>query len=254
MGARYNGRVYECVLVDLNTQRDLCAADGACPVTNHLELILALRRVIAWTKRNYAPIISSIESHRRWELSDFTSPGVCCVDGTEGQRKIDFTILPQCARIEADNTLAVPLDLFGRYQQVIFRKRSDDLLENPKADRFLTQLPVREFIVFGNGLEGAVKSLVLSLLAREKRATVLCDACGYWNKATAELALRQIAAKGAGIMTVDELLARKLDRLHRYPIAMMRVDSRGGKQRRPGRVRGNGTGRGRRDLGDVPRR
>lgn len=254
MGTRYNGRAYECVLVDLNTQRDLCAADGACPVTNHAELILALRRVIAWTKRNHAPIISSIESRREWELSDYTPTGVCCIDGTQGQRKIDFTILPQCARIEADNTLAIPLDLFGRYQQVIFRKRSDDLLENPKADRFLTQLLVGEFIVFGNGLEGAVKSLVLALLAREKPVTVLYDACGYWNKATAELALRQIIAKGARLLTVDELLARKLDRRHRYPIAIMTVDSRGGQRRRPSRARSNGNGRGEGKLGNIPRR
>ena len=181
-------------------------------------------------------------------------PGVCCVDGTNGQRKIDFTLLPQCARIEVDNTLAVPLDLFRRYQQVIFRKRSDDLLENPKADRFLTQLLVGEFIVFGNGLEGAVKSLVLALLAREKPVTVLTDACGYWNKATAELALRQIIAKGAKLLTVDELLSRKLDRRHRYPVAMMKVEPRGGDLSRPSRARSNGNGRGDRRLGSAPRR
>jgi hypothetical protein len=46
--------------------------------------------------------------------------------------------------------------------------------------------------------------------------TVVTDACGYWHKPTADLALRQIGAKGANLITVDELLTRRLDRRHRY--------------------------------------
>ncbi|MGB2985398.1 MAG: isochorismatase family protein [Phycisphaerae bacterium] len=143
---------------------------------------------------------------------------MCCVDDSAGQRKIDFTILSRFAQVEADNTLSCPIDLFRKYQQVIFRKRTDDLLSNPKADRFLTQLPATEFILFGIGVEGSVKALALALLAREKRVTIVVDACGYWSKATADLAMRQIKAKGGRTITVNELLKRKLDRRRRYPL------------------------------------
>jgi len=211
MLGRQNGRVFECVVVDLNTQSDFCEPTGAQPVDNASELIPALRRVIAWARRNYAPTVSSIESHRSTELSDSGYP-ICCLDGSNGQRKMPFTLFPMRAAVEIDNTLAIPTNVFRRYQQVIFRKRTDDLLANPKADRLLTQLPVKELIVFGTVLETSVKALVLALLARDKRVTVVVDACGYWHKPTADLALRQMEAKGARIITVDELLRRKLDR------------------------------------------
>ena len=210
-----NGRAYECTLVDLNTQLDFCWPSGAFPVANAGTLTPALRHMIAWAKRNCAPVVSSIDSHRLYELP---MPGlpVHCVDGSRGQRKIDYTMFPLCIRVEVDNTLDVPLDLFSRCQQVIFRQRGQDLLANPKADRFLTQLPTREFIVFGNTIEASIKVVALGLVAREKRVTVIADACGYWNRARADLALRQIRAKGGRIMTVEELLTRKLERKRKF--------------------------------------
>ncbi len=216
MIVRGNGRSIECVLVDLNTQRDFCERDGAFPVHNAAPLIAQLRRVIAWARRNQAPVISSVEAHRPFELSDSGNP-ICCVDGSCGQRKLEFTLLPLRAWIEADNTLSVPIDLFSQVQQVIFQKRTDDLLGNPKADRLLGQLPVDEYILFGTGLECSVKALALALLARGKRATIVVDACGYWSRSTADLAVRQIEAKGAQLINVDDLRGRHLDRTYRYP-------------------------------------
>jgi len=211
-----DGRKYECVVVDVNTQRDFCDSNGAYPAANLQGLIPALRHMIAWAKRNQAPVISSIESHRPSEFSDNGDP-LYCVDGSDGQRKIDFTMFHRCTRVEVDNTLSCPMDLFAEYQQVLFRKRARDLLGNPKADRFFTELPAKEFILFGVSIDGAVKALALALLAREKRVTIVVDACGYWNKATADLAVRQVVAKGAIIITVDQLLRRRLDRRWRYP-------------------------------------
>jgi len=216
MFARRSGR-HECVVVDVNTQRDFCNIDGAFPVQNAEDLLPQLRRVVAWAKRNYAPVVSSVESHRPLELSDSGFPIECCVDGSGGQQKLDFTLFPRHAWIEADNTLAIPMDLFSQFQQVIFQKRTDDLLSNPKADRLLSQLPADEFVLFGTGVETSVKVLALALMARGKRVAVVRDACGYWSRSTADLAFRQVAAKGATVICVDELKTRRLDRQHRYP-------------------------------------
>jgi nicotinamidase-related amidase len=217
MAGRRNGRGYECVVVDLNTQRDFCDADGVFPVANLPDLIPALRHMVAWSKRNFVPVVSSVESHRPGDLSDSGYP-ICCVDGSAGQRKIEFTLFPAYAQVEADNTLSCPTDLFKWYQQVIFRKRRDDLLTNPKADQFLTALEADEFVLFGVGVERSVKALALGLLIREKQVAIVLDACGYWHKATAELAMRQVLAKGARCITIDELLRRRLSRRRRYPI------------------------------------
>jgi nicotinamidase-related amidase len=215
MTRRWNGRAFECVVVDLNTQHDFCALDGADPVANVEGLIPALRRIVAWAKWNRAPVISSIESHRPNEFTEHDHAS-CCVDGSPGQQKMDFTLLHPSAQIEVDNTLSCPVDLFRKYQQVIFRKRTEDLLRNPKADCFLNQLPTDDFIIFGVSLETSIKALALALRARDKRATIVVDACGYWNKGTADLALRQVAAKGAQLLTLSELLKRKLERNWRY--------------------------------------
>jgi nicotinamidase-related amidase len=212
MLVRRNGRAHECVAIDLNTQHDFCRAEGSFPVRNRERLVPALRRVMAWARRNGYPLVSSMESHRLWELPKNGRPISCCIDGTVGQRKMDFTLLTNRVCVESDNSLAVAIDLFKHWDQVIFRKRTDDLLANPKADRFLTHLSTEEFIVFGNGLECDVKALVLGLLARSKKVSVVVDACGYWDAALADLSLRQMAAKGATLLTVNDLLVRNLDR------------------------------------------
>ena len=118
MSARRNGRVYECILLDINTQHDFCDADGALPVSNTPHLIVALRRMVAWAKRNYAPVVSSMESHRPMELSDSGYP-IHCVDGSGGQQKLDFTLFPKRLNIEVDNTPCVSANLFQYYHNSV---------------------------------------------------------------------------------------------------------------------------------------
>ena len=211
-----SARKLPCVLVDVNTQCDFLAPDGACPVANRAALLPALRRTVAWSKRNHVPVISSIDCHRRGELRHARLPAHC-LDGTPGQTKIDFTLFGSFVRVEADNTLAVPIDLFRRHQQVIFRKRTTDFFLNPKADRFITQLPAAEYVVAGLGIEGSVKAIALGLIARGKQVSVVVDACGYFDRSEAELTVRLLGAKGATLITVDELMARRLPRPIRYP-------------------------------------
>jgi len=217
MAVGRNGNGLPCVVVDLNTQSDFLSPSGACPVDNVQELIPALRHIVAWTKRNHAPVISSLNSHRTQEI-DPDGPVHYCIDGTAGQRKLVFTVMGTAIKIEGDNTLAISIDLFQKYQQVIFRQRTKDLLSNPKADRFFTQLTAQRWILYGVAVETAVKSLALGLVARHRDVVVVADACGYWNQMEASLALRQMAAKGVQVITVADLLTEKLPRNNRYPL------------------------------------
>jgi nicotinamidase-related amidase len=209
-------RVYESVLLDFNTQQDFLSEKGSCPIRNQGEAISAMRRVIAWAKWNHMPVISSLDAHRGSERTHDGFP-VHCIDGTRGQDKLPFTLFNRRIGIEGDSTLAVATDLFENYQQVMFRKRTHDLFQNPKADRFITSLCAREFIMFGVGLEFSIKALVLGLIARGRPVTVVADACGFWSAPEANLALRQMAAKGANMVTVDELVSRRVRRKIRYP-------------------------------------
>ncbi|MFQ5490310.1 MAG: cysteine hydrolase family protein [Phycisphaerae bacterium] len=237
MPGRGNGSAFSCVLCDLNTQQDFLASDACCPVRNAEGLVPAARRVVAWGKWNHVPVISCVDSHRGDERTHDGFPQHC-LDGTRGQDKLRWTLFGSSFKVEGDNTLAVPLDLFKTYQQVIFRKRTHDLFGNPKADRYMTQLLVDEFIVFGVGLEYSLKSLVLGLLARNKRVTVVADACGFWNPSEADLALRRMHAKGADLVSVDQLWHRRLRYAMRYPL-----HGNGSNGHSNGNGNGNGNGR-----------
>jgi nicotinamidase-related amidase len=233
------------VLVDLNTQRDFLEPTAVCRVRNGEQLLSAVRRVIAWAKWNHVPVISSVDAHRQAESTHDGFP-LHCIDGTRGQGKIPWTLFGSRVRVEADNTLALSLDLFESHQQVIFRKRTHDLFSNPKADRFLTQLQAEEFILFGVGLEFSIGALALGLLARNRKVTVVADCCGYWTRSEADLALRRMHARGADLVTVEQLLHRRLRRWVRYPL---RYNGGGNGNGRPngngnGQPNGNGNGNG----------
>lgn len=195
----------DMVAIDLNTQIDFCTPGGAYPVENMQRMLEGLQRCLAWTRSESIPTISFIDSHRPWELDREGLPRHC-IDGTPGQRKLDWTMIPPSMLIEGDNTLVVSISLFDHFRQVIFRKRGRDLFSNPKADRFLTQLQTKLFVIFGNGLECSVKSISLGLLARHRRVIVVTDACGLWNRGEADLALRQLSAKGATLIESHDLI------------------------------------------------
>ncbi len=160
---------------------------------------------MSWARASRIPIISSIDTHRDNEIRQGIPPH--CLEGTPGQRKLDFTLMRHRRLVETDTTLALPLDLLDSYHQVIFRKRGRDFFANPKADRLLTDLDAAEIIVCGVGLECCVRSLVLGLKARHKQVTLIPEACGSWNCVDGELAARLMEAKGVRILSVDELVS-----------------------------------------------
>lgn len=206
-----NGQRHKCVLIDLNTQWDYFDSGGACPVLRVEDLYRSLRRVVAWAKRYQVPVVSTMDAHRHVD-GDFTTPVVHCVEGTHGQNKLEFTLLRNRIYIAGDNTLAISIDLFDRYQQVIFPQRTKDIFVNPKADRFITQLQADEFVVYGAVAEREVKAVVLGLLVRNKCVSIIADGCGSWNRSESDLSLRQMTAKGAHVISVDEFVARRLPR------------------------------------------
>ncbi|HOW69576.1 MAG TPA: isochorismatase family protein [Phycisphaerae bacterium] len=204
-GYRRKGTNWSRVVIDVCTQRDFLDAGAILGVADRESLIARLRAVIEWATEGQLAVVSLIESHRPTE--PIHDAPLHCIDDTPGQRKLDFTLLEPRILIETDNYLSLPPDLHDRYRQLIFRKRTRDILGNPKADRFLTQLQTDEVILIGVGLERAIKALALGLLARHHHVTVVTDACGQWSQADGDLAIRQLGAKGVNLLTVEELIA-----------------------------------------------
>jgi len=199
------------VLIDLSTQQDFLGKHGALPVINKNPLLPNLRRAMAWARVTRTPVVSAIEAQR--ENEPFNGTPRCCLDGSPGQQKLAFTLFAKRTFLQVDNSLSMPVNILHNFNQVIFRKRSRDFLSNPKAERLLTESTVGEYVILGVGLETAIKSLALGLITRLKRVAIVYDACGYWNVTAADLALRQMEAKGARLICVEELCRMR----RRYP-------------------------------------
>ncbi|MBW8040160.1 MAG: cysteine hydrolase [Planctomycetes bacterium] len=190
------------VLIDINTQRDFLLADGKVCIGNHRRVLAHIRRMMAWARCNTIPVISTVEVYP--ETNSEFGPGYC-IDGTEGQKKIPYTLLSNRISFPADGSTDLPRDILRRYRQIILHKRSTDPFKEPRIDRLLSEVRANEFVLVGASAEGAVMAMALGLLQRDKRVTVVVDAVGSQNRKEARLALRKIEAKGARLIETKKL-------------------------------------------------
>ncbi len=200
---RQRAAAYPNVLLDVDSQVDFLTPDGHRPVRN-LEVVPNIQRAFRWARHCRLTVISSIDFHRVTDPQREVPQH--CLAGTPGVNKLACTLLPRRTLVQTDDTINLPHDLLTRYRQVMFLKRGDDLTRNPKADRLLSEIQVSNFIMVGAGLEESVRILALALLARKQNVWLVADACGYWETQTADLAIKQLSAKGARILTTDELV------------------------------------------------
>jgi nicotinamidase-related amidase len=157
---------------------------------------------MAWARRRGVPIISTAEVHP--DNNGEIEIGYC-IDGTDGQKKIRYTLFNNRVSFAADGNTDLPRDMLRRYRQVILHKRCVDPFNEPRIDRLLSEVRANEFIVIGTSLEGAVEATVLGLLQRGKKVTIIVDAVGSHNKREAKLALRKMETKGAKVIETRKL-------------------------------------------------
>jgi len=199
--------IYECIVVDMNTQRDFLSNDGVLPILNRQEILEKIQQLMEWTKFYHVPMISPTDVHRRLGNETIASSLFNCIEGTPGQQKIPITIMPKRYILEHDDSPSLPGNLLENYMQIIVNKKTNDVFTNPKADRLFTRLQAKRFVIFGVGTERAIKTLGLGLLSRGKSPIVAFDACGTWDNEASQLALRQLEAKGAILLGTDQIVS-----------------------------------------------
>ena len=190
------------ILVDIDTQRDFLFAWGHACIRDHEKVLANIRRIMAWARFESIPIISTAEVHSN---NNGDNRMGYCLDGTDGQRKIRYTLLDNRVSFPADDWNALPADLLLSYRQVILHKRCIDPFEEPRIERLLSEVKADEFILIGACAEDAVKATALGLLHRGKNVRVIIDAVGSHTKKEAKLALRKIAAKGAKLIQTKDI-------------------------------------------------
>jgi len=190
------------ILVDIDTQKDFLLAGGKACIGNHRRVLAHIRRVMAWARRRNIPVISTAEVHHN---NNGEGQGRYCLDGTNGQQKIRYSLFNNRVSFAADGNTDLPRDMLRRYRQVILHKRCIDPFDEPRIDRLLSEVKANEFILVGISLEGAVVATALGLLQRGKKVTIVIDAVGSHNKREAKLALRKMETKGAKLIETKRL-------------------------------------------------
>jgi nicotinamidase-related amidase len=179
------------VLVDVDTQKDFLIACGTSCIKNHRRVLMNIRRVYAWARTKHIRVVSTSLCKPGKNGDNF------CIAGTDGQKKVSYTLRNKRFIFEADNSTDLSRDLFTRFDQIILNKRCENPFDEPRVERLLTELKADEFVVIGALGEGAVASTVLGLLQRGKRVVVLTDAVGVLDRHAADVAFRKMKAKGA---------------------------------------------------------
>ncbi|MHC4167980.1 MAG: cysteine hydrolase family protein [Planctomycetota bacterium] len=190
------------ILVDIDTQKDFLLAEGKACIRNHRRVLAHIRRVMAWARTQNIPIISTAEVYPD---NNGESAIDYCIDGTDGQKKIRYTLFNDRVTFGADGSTDLPRDMLRRYKQVILHKRCVDPFDEPRIDRLLSEVRASEFYLIGTTLEGAVKMTALGLLQRSKKVTVIIDAVGSHSKKEALLTLRKMETKGAKLIDTRKL-------------------------------------------------
>ena len=190
------------IIIDIDTQKDFLLAGGKACIRNHRRVLEHIRRVMAWARSQHVPIISTAEVYP--DDNGESTIGYC-IDGTDGQKKICYTLFKDRISFAADGNTDLPRDMLRQHRQIILHKRCVDPFNEPRIDRLLSEVRANEFILVGASLEGAVKMTALGLLQRGKKVTIIVDAVGTHNNKDAKLALRKMETKGAKLVETKKL-------------------------------------------------
>ena len=190
------------ILIDIDTQKDFLLVNGKACVKNHRRVLANIRRMMAWARINAVPIVSIAEVNAN---NNGDSIPNYCIDGTDGQRKVHYTLVNNRVSFTADGHTDLPRDILKQYNQVILHKRCIDPFDEPRIDRLLSEIRASEFVLVGTSLEGAIKATALGLLQRGKRVTIVIDATGSHNIREAKLAIRKMETKGAKVIETKRM-------------------------------------------------
>ena len=181
-------------MIDIDTQRDFFLADGGACVRNHRRVLMNIRRTLAWVRTKNVRMVSTTL------CKPVRNGDRVCIVGTDGCRKISYSLRHRKLELTADGCTDLHRDIFTHYDQVILNKRCEDPFAEPRAERLLSELKADEFIVIGAVAEDAVAATVLGLLQRGKKVTVFIDAVGTHDRRRADVAFRKMKAKGASLV------------------------------------------------------
>jgi nicotinamidase/pyrazinamidase len=198
--------------LDIDTQRDFMLSSGALYVPGAERIIPKLRRLFDFARKNEISILSSMDTHIEGD-PEFKQFPPHCIQGTEGQRKIDETTLLRPLIFQNKGIDRNLLEAVRKHQQIILEKQSLDLFGNPMTERLLRALPPRA-IVFGVTTEHCVRLACLGLRGRKIQTVLVTDAVRAIAAKSEKDALEEMRKAGVEFITLDTLMGAALGLVH----------------------------------------
>jgi nicotinamidase/pyrazinamidase len=190
--------------LDVDTQRDFMLPTGALYVPGAERILPKLRRLFDFARKNEISILSSADAHVV-DDPEFKQFPPHCVQGTEGQRKVDETLLPRPLIFQQQPVDRNLPEAVRKHQQIIVEKQSLDLFSNPIAERLTRVLPPRA-IVFGVATEYCVKMACLGLRRLGVQTVLITDAVRALAPKTEKEAVEEMRRAGVEFIILEALL------------------------------------------------
>jgi nicotinamidase/pyrazinamidase len=190
--------------LDVDTQKDFMLSGGALYVPGAERIIPKLRRLFDFAQKNEITILSSADAHTI-DDAEFQQFPPHCVTGSDGQRKLDETLLSRPLIIQNKPIDRNLLEAVRKNQQIIIEKQALDMFTNSVSERLLRVLPPRA-IVFGVATEYCVKFACLGLRRLGIQTVLVSDAIRALAPKTEKEALQEMRSAGVEFITLDTLL------------------------------------------------
>ena len=198
---------YDRILFDIEAQRDFFSPGGACyDASTSLPSARNIRTLFRWARQMEIPVLSTVLRVRPGRLGPLAKVPHC-IDGSEGEKRISGTLLSRHIDLGIRNSTDLPGDLFEQYQQVIIEKRHPDIFKHARAERLMTELDPKTFIVCGAGTAQSILQAVVGMRHRGFEIVLASDAIVDLDDPDAEMAWLRMIAKGAKPMTTEEIIA-----------------------------------------------
>jgi len=189
---------------DVDTQRDFMFPSGALYVPGAEKLIPKLRRIFEFARTNNVTVLSSVDAHIEND-PEFKQFPRHCVKGSEGQRKLEETLLSHTIVLENKPIDRNLLDLMKKYQQVIVEKQTLNVFDNPVTERLIRALPPRA-VIFGVATEYCVKREALGIRKLGIKAALLTDAISALSPEGGREALEEMKKAGVEFVSADAII------------------------------------------------
>lgn len=177
---------------------------GALYVPGAERIIPKLRRLFDFARKNEISILSTADAHVPND-PEFEKFAPHCVKGTDGQRKIEETLLPRPLVFSTKPVDRNLMETVRKHQQIIVEKQTLDAFSNPLLPRLLRVLPPHA-IVFGVTTEYCVKLACLGIRRSGIPVALVTDATRALALQAEKEALEEMRKAGVEFITLETLL------------------------------------------------